>query len=155
MKILGILQNQWFQTPERARWSLEHQFKGDRERFIRTFLFHRCRTGRRLELVFGDLCDSIVWENASPVICGTHDGHPPADIAHLERVLVKHDPDIVITFGNIATSGILHFVDDHTEFVHLAGPHPMARERNTKVKLTELHLTLCHLILEAAPLEEE
>lgn len=68
MIVLAFLQNQWFHRPERMEELLQgRHYKGDRELFIRTFLFFRCTTGKRLQRAFGeDWCGKIVWDEVSP-----------------------------------------------------------------------------------------
>lgn len=78
MVILAILQNQWFRNPAKAREIYERNPEL-RNKLIAGFLFSGCLTGRRLQSAFGDLCDSIIWEESSPEIGGfsvskfTHD----------------------------------------------------------------------------------
>lgn len=133
MKIVAFLQNQWFKDPEGvARMFAENPKR--RERYISAFLFMGCLTGRRLQQVFGEeLCDQIVWEEISPEIGGHASSKFPADPAHIERVLRKHAPDVVLAFGKLAGDGLLSTLSNPRlrELPHgfkiLYGPHPAAR----------------------------
>lgn len=139
MKILAIMQNQWFNDPPRMEKMLRETFKGDRPRFIRTFLFWSCRTGKVLKATFGeDLCDSIVWEEASPKIGGSASSSFSADVGHIRRVIAEQKPDLIIAFGKIAWDGLSgaiatdglfeDWVDDKGQTpAVLKAPHPCAR----------------------------
>jgi hypothetical protein len=78
MKIVAFLQNMWVRNPESARRILKRAPQV-RERLIAYSLFAGCLTGRRLKAALGEeLCQSIVWEEASPVIAdNAKDYHPP------------------------------------------------------------------------------
>jgi len=133
MKIVAFLQNQWFKDPEGIKAMFaEHPER--RERYIEAFLFMGCLTGKRLQAVFGeDLCGQIVWEEISPEIGGHSSSKFPADPAHIERVLRKHNPDVVLAFGKLAGDGLLSTLSNPNlrELPHgfkiLYGPHPAAR----------------------------
>lgn len=141
MKVLAILQNQWFKDPERMKLMLANTFKGDRPRFIRTFLFWSCLTGKRLTSAFGeDTCDRIVWENASPEIGGEASSKFDADPAHVASVIDRERPDVVMGFGKIAAQAINGSVGrlsgdvwERITFIEL--PHPAARHATVMAEL--------------------
>jgi hypothetical protein len=135
MKIVAFLQNMWFKEPERMKQQLATTFKGDREKFIRTWLFWSCLTGKRLRSCFGEeLCDQIIWEEQSPQIGGFASSKFPADIDHIVSVLDNHKPEIVVGLGREANKGIelakayLMGRDWHVPtWTYITGPHPAAR----------------------------
>ncbi len=133
MKIVAFLQNQWFKDPEGVK-AMFAEHPECRERYIEAFLFMGCLTGKRLRAVFGEeLCNQIVWEEISPEIGGHSASKFPPDPAHIERVLRKHAPDVVLCFGKLATNGVLATLSNPElrdlphgfDLVH--GPHPAAR----------------------------
>jgi hypothetical protein len=128
MKIIAFLQNQYFKDPE----GVKAMFKENperRERYISAFLFMGCLTGKRLQAVFGeDLCDAIIWEEASPEV-GGHSGSPfAADRQHMMNVIQKHKPTVILSFGKIASKGVESLPPIiNKEVAVIYGPHPAAR----------------------------
>ncbi len=129
MKILAFLQNQWFKDPARmakeyARW--KQQWPDDyREKWVETWLFYGCLTGRRLRKAFGeDRCGEIVWENSSTGFHGKASAAPMADLLHMTNVINKHKPVIVLTFGRIPTDAVAKIEPGGRV---ISGPHPAAR----------------------------
>lgn len=107
MIIVGFLQNQWFNDPERMKMLLEERYMGDREKFIRHFLFYNCVTGRRLKQYLGEhWCEDIIWEETSLEMGATPSASYPPDLLHIGRVIRKHHPTHVIAFGAIAQKGL-------------------------------------------------
>lgn len=130
MKILAFLQNQWVHEPERVQASIERYGEPYRRRFISFALFGGCSTGRRLRSTFGDLCDRIVWEEASPKIGGYSASYFAPDKNHICRRIDEEQPDIVLAFGSSACAAVQKALStrlDGTciEFIQL--PHPVAR----------------------------
>lgn len=143
MKILAIMQNQWFKHPARMKRMLETTFKGDRERFIKKLLFFGCRSGKNLRAAFGEeLCDSIIWEEASTEMGGKASSSFPPDPDHIARVLNKHKPDVVIPFGKTALAGLLASVQagllGSQDFIVIGAPHPAARQPDVMARLREI-----------------
>ncbi len=131
MKIVAFLQNQWFRNPERAKFMLDkYQARdkdGGRERFLHDFLFFGCLTGRRLLATFGeDLCRQIIWEETSKEIGGKSSSAMPIDYTHINHVLEKHNPDLMILFGARAAK-IVEFGTNNGKISHIICPHPAAR----------------------------
>jgi len=120
MTILGLLQNQWFKNPVRARQALDSYVKngGKRHLWIGKALFMGCRSGKMLRKGFGDLCDSIIWEEVSEHISADPTVKLRHDPIHVRRVLELHKPDIVIAFGEIAQRAVP---------TAIPAPHPAAR----------------------------
>lgn len=133
IRILCILQNQWFKDPEGVK-RIFQRWPEKRNYLISTYLFMGCLTGRRLRSAFGEeLCDEIVWEEASPEIGGVSSAKFPADPKHIADAIMKHEPAIVIALGFIAASGVMAAMsridrDERFEFEFITGPHPAARQ---------------------------
>ena len=133
MKILAFLQNQWVRDPKRLAAMIERT-PAARERFLMYALF-QSHTGNRLKQVFGEDCMEWNWDNASPQIGGHSSSCFPADPEHIKAVLEEHQPDVVLTFGKVA-SDALRKTCDH--FKLIAGPHPAARQDNVMAKLEKM-----------------
>jgi hypothetical protein len=132
MRLLAVLQNQWFHDPEKVRAILARTPQA-RRRLIHYSLFAGCRTGRVLKDVFGEeRCRTIVWEEASPEIGGKASSCFPADQAHLRAVLDDVKPDLVLAFGRIAGNALAELVPGAKLIL---GPHPTARQPDTMTKL--------------------
>ena len=90
MKIVAILQNQWFKNPESAKRIYERH-AADRvhcAKFRAAALFMGCLTGRRIRQAFGeDMRHVIAYEEASPEIGGTASSAFPADPEHIRRAI--------------------------------------------------------------------
>lgn len=147
MKVLGVLQNQWFHDPDRVR-ALIKQFTPIhgpryRQRLVAMCLFGGCKTGRILKQVFGaEWCERIVWEEASPEIGGHSASVFPADKDHLREVLAREQPAIVIGFGEVAFGGLKGLVDPDRL---LWAPHPAARHPKVLEFLRATHASLLEL----------
>lgn len=94
-------------------------------------LFAGCKTGRVLKKCLGaDLCDRIVWDESSRDI-GSHASSVfAADLAHMAECYDEIQPDVVISFGRIATDAIIALREEYhipTKVVFLSAPHPAAR----------------------------
>jgi len=97
-----------------------------RRRLINYALFAGCATGRVLKHCLGeDLCDTIIWEEASLEIGGRAASYFPADRAHLAARIQDEDPDMVIAFGKIARDGLTGLFPAERL---LTAPHPTARQ---------------------------
>lgn len=139
MKCLAFLQNQWFENPARMANILERVYKGDREKFIATSLFFRCRTGVVLRSVFGgELCEDIIWENASPKMGDNSKSKFPPDPDHIRGVIQKHDPQVIFGFGLQARDGLLACELFTTGRHVIFGPHPTARSPDVYPRLREM-----------------
>jgi hypothetical protein len=102
MKILAIMQNQWFKNPEEVRRLYERR-PDKRNHFIGIFLFMECTSGRRLQKALGEeLCSRIIWEEASPEIGGRSASNFGADPVHIQNAVKTHRPDLIICFGKVS-----------------------------------------------------
>jgi len=106
MKVLAILQNQWFRDPDRVRTFIERRPEL-RRAFIRRALFAGGRTGCMLKAGLGEeWCRKIVFDEASPEIGGEASSVFPADPAHLRAVIDEVKPTVILALGRIASDGI-------------------------------------------------
>lgn len=152
MKIVAILQNQWFKDPVRVKRIIEEAEKDHpnaREFYIKTFLFWGCLTGRRLRKILGEeYCEEIVWEECSRQIGGCASSRFPADIEHIKQVIAKHKPRIVIAFGQLAKDALMQLYYNNTDesgaqdYVLLIAPHPAARQGDVIQQLRTLRKLL-------------
>jgi hypothetical protein len=131
VKILAVMQNQWFHDPEEVR-RIVARWPQRRRDLIGRFLFAGCKSGRVLKAVFQDRINDIIWEEASPEIGGESSSCFPADLEHLRATLAEVRPDIVLGFGKIACDALAVLVDGHDLVV---GPHPTARGADTLPRL--------------------
>lgn len=142
MKIVAIMQNQWFKKPDVvAQIFARHPEAGFREKFIARTLFMGCKTGKMLMRYLGeDLCNQIIWEEASRQIGGQSDSVFPPDIPHLQDCLDRHQPDALIAFGSIAKEGITNLRNKPNQVFCCC--HPTARGIDVASQLTALKHTL-------------
>jgi len=138
--VVAFLQNQWLSDPERAAEMIERT-PAVRPRLIKYALFQSF-TGRRLVEAFGEGCREWVWDNASPRIAGRPSGCFPADPEHIRAVLERHDPDVVLAFGRVASEALRGLCD--CELV--AGPHPAARAADVPDRLRGMARRLERLV---------
>lgn len=143
MKVVAILQNQYFNNPEKMRRMFEANPER-REWLIGATLFMGCTTGKRLYTVFGRQWRlDIVWEEASREIGGKSNSCFPADPEHIKAVLAKHKPDVVLAFGKIACDamkGLSAHVPKRCKLI--TGPHPAARHATVMEELREVRRLL-------------
>ncbi len=124
-KIIGVMQNMWVKDPDRMKKSIERYGEKHRRRFIHYSLFAGCKSGRVLKSIFGqELCDKIIWEEASKEIGGKASSAFPADMEHLYQLICNEQPHIVIAFGKIASNALKKIVKSDMLII---APHPAAR----------------------------
>ena len=148
MKVLAILQNQWFRDPEKIRAILKRHPEA-RRRMIHYSLFAGCRTGRVLKAALGEeWCRKIVWEEASPEIGGEASSCFRADTRHILDVIVDVQPTVILAFGKIASDAVNSLCP-----IHRRGPpatiinvifatHPTARGVDTLRLLRDVRALL-------------
>lgn len=154
MVIVAFLQNMWLRDPARyqrhlARWVKDGAEKAEQFR-LKTqarALFAGCLTGRRLRAALGDdLCQEIVWEEASPVVADNpKDYHPPCH-DHIKRVLARHKPTVVVSFTKAGESVIRWLCPCPV----LSAPHPAARQADVLARLLAVGDKLQLLVRNAA-----
>lgn len=148
MKIIGILQNQWFKNPTKIKQMIEDKIREGhadaREFYIATFLFWGCLTGRRLRATLGEeYCNEIIWEECSKEIGGCASSRFPADIQHIQQVIDKHQPTHVIAFGQLAKDALIQLYDSgKQDYVLFIAPHPAARQSGVIQQLNNLRKLL-------------
>jgi hypothetical protein len=130
---LAFLQNQWFKDPEGIK-ALYARYPDKRNRFTKQFLFMGCLSGKRLQKAFGaQVCDAIIWEEASPEVGAHSSSLFKADLGHIEQAIKLHNPDVILCFGKIASDAVKQAVqriqqDKGLLIPTLYGPHPAARK---------------------------
>lgn len=141
MKVLMLLENQWFKDPPRMRRMLETTYAGKRSEFIRTFLFFGCVSGKRIQAAFGDRwCDpdAAVWEETSSEM-GSYPGEKfPPDLEHVGAALREHTPDVVVAFGKTAQVALNNWRGDASHiapFRIINAPHPAGRSADVPTRL--------------------
>lgn len=141
MKIVAILQNQWFKNPAKIKQMIaerELTYPNAREFYIKTFLFWGCLTGKRLQQNLGeDYCKEIIWEECSKEIGACASARFPADITHIQSVIDKHKPTHIIAFGQIAKDALMQIYAKR-DFILLLAPHPAARQSGVIKQLKDL-----------------
>lgn len=132
MKILAVLQNMYVDDPDRVRALLARTPQA-RRRMITYSLFAGCRTGRVLNLVFGEDCSQrFIWDESTREIAGDPRKVFPADMDHLRQLLAEEKPDIVIAFGKVASNALAQLVPGENLLIC---PHPTARQADTLPRL--------------------
>lgn len=137
MKIVGLLQCQWFKDPDRMakeyqKWA--RMYPDDyRERWVRTWLFWSCQTGQRLKKHFGEQqCEEIIWDNTSPKFGGKASDCFDVDLVHMQWILDFYKPDVLLLFGKVAQNAVdmllrVEYKGLLTVKTVIEGPHPAAR----------------------------
>ena len=152
MNILAILQNQWMtnaafhqkRSDELKSTDLEKWWRV-RERQIPFALFRGCKSGRILFDAFGaELCEKIVWEEASTTIGKRPSDCPPFDARHILACLHRYRPEFVLTFGHVARQGL---IATGTEYPGYSLPHPCAREPGVYESFLATGKILCDRML--------
>jgi hypothetical protein len=122
--VLAVLQNQWFNDPDRVREIVSDMTRRERRRWDSAMLFMGCLSGRRLKRAFGE--DAVYeWEttNASAEIGGQSAARFPADLDHLRAEIEDVQPDLILAFGKIAAVALPRVWNGPL----IIGPHPAAR----------------------------
>lgn len=130
MTTLAFMQNQWFREPERVR-QLFMRLPDKRNELIRRLLFSGCLSGRHLQSWLGmELCERIIWEEASLEIGGFSASRYDADLNHMKSTILKFEPTIILCFGKVASDGVKRLLDGDVCNVHtiLFLPHPASRD---------------------------
>ncbi|HEY1772456.1 MAG TPA: hypothetical protein VGH91_04610 [Gammaproteobacteria bacterium] len=131
--VLAFMQNQWFRDPERVEKLLASGIIKNRRDFIRRALFAGCQSGRTLRAVFGkELCQQMIWEEASPRIGGYASSKYEPDPAHIMKAIVEVNPVVVIAFGVVARRGLEGIRQDV-----IYAPHPAARHATARAELAD------------------
>jgi hypothetical protein len=135
MKIVAFLQNLWVKDVAHFQKFFE-RYPDQRERMLKKLLFYNCKTGRVLKAGLGEeLCEKIVWEESTTEIAGDAKKVFPPDLAHIESVLKKHRPEVVIAIGKVAAQATFMVINRLVsrqslmawKIEFLSAPHPCAR----------------------------
>lgn len=137
--VLGLLQNLWVHNPGRVKEILARRPPAFRRKYLAALLFYRSLSGRRLKVAFGEWCDHVIWENASPAIAARSNADPIPDLSHVRRVLAEVQAQIVLAFGQRAAWAL-----DQIAWggVIIQGPHPAARCSDIGEQLAAMRRTL-------------
>lgn len=145
LQVVAFLQNMWVRDPERMKRAFAEDTTGKlRLRMIEYCLFAGCLTGRRLKAAFGDWCEDIIWEEASPVISGDPKEYHAADPLHIASVLHEHKPQVVLCFTRAGEKVIRAACGDGVHFIPVV--HPACRGIGTVGQLKDAarQLTLAY-----------
>jgi|SRR6185369_307404 len=151
MKIVAFLQNMWVRNPAKARAMIQRDPTGKlREKLIAYALFAGCLTGRRLKAALGeDYCSRIVWDECSPTIADNPKDYHAPDQRHIEAVIQKHQPDVVICFSKPACAVVRAACrEDAMIFIPCCHPaargnEPLAQIKAVRLVLEELEQSVC------------
>ena len=127
IKIVAFLQNPWFKLGTEER--IIHLYRDDQE-------FHRrilasCMTGQRLMTAFGDLYDTIWWDNTNWRPSWHSAGKVFPDFDHIKKVLEEVKPNIILHFGNQARDAV-DAVTMGLAYQKLYCHHPNARHQTVQ-----------------------
>jgi hypothetical protein len=96
MKILAFLQSPSDATFPDTEKHLLDKYRDD-QAYHRKML-RQSMTGNRLYQSFGPLFDEIHWDNVAPI--------KEVDHEHINDMIVKMEPDLILTFGNDARDAL-------------------------------------------------
>lgn len=123
--IIAFMQNPWFE-PGTPRDHV-HKYRTDQE--FHQKILAETMSGRRLRDAFGPtMFKSMWWDNVAPEAAEEASGVTPVDQDHVNEVITKVKPDLVVTFGNIATEAVRKTLSGENLPV-LECHHPNARHR--------------------------
>ena len=131
--IVAFLQNLWVKDPQRIQKILDGHDDKFRRALLKRLLFAGGLTGKRLRSAFGNLCEQIIWDEASREIAGVSSGICQPDLAHIKNVLDTYKPNVVVVFGNIARDAVVPLWSG--ELICL--PHPAARQADVMDRLRQ------------------
>lgn len=142
MKIVAFLQNMWVNDPVRVKRMIAESEHPERLRrhFIHRALFAGCVTGRRIKANLGQLCDTIIWEEASREILGDPKQVPQPNFIHITTVILEEKPDLVIAFGAVARLGV-----NSVRVPIVFSPHPAARRVEDQTAFREAMKTVLRI----------
>lgn len=103
---VAFMQNMWVRDPARVRAIIDRHGEEARRKLIYQFLFAGCISGRRLKAAFGNLIDTIAWDEASPEIADNPKTICAPCPEHIRRVLNAYNPKVVVTFGRVASEAV-------------------------------------------------
>jgi len=126
--VLAFLQNMWVKHPERTKAAIARDGEEFRLTLMRMFLFMGCKTGRNLTKTFGDeLIEQITFEETTREIAGDANTIFPADLIHMRACIEKHQPKIVLAFGQIAHDAVSSMRTAADPWVYVSAHHPASR----------------------------
>lgn len=143
IKIVAFMQNPWF--PEGTQKHHLDRYTTDQE-FHRRVLANTV-SGRRLLESFGHpFFDRIWWDNVCPKATHRPDGQGTVDMMHVERVISEQDPDLILTFGTLASEALQRSAGAiRRKVMHCH--HPNARHR-TQREMSDFAITVMQWVRE-------
>lgn len=123
LTILAFLQNPWF--PEGTPRNIVTQYQTDQE--FHQDILKATMAGQKLHMAFGnDMFRRIWWDNVTPVVTD----HPRKKAAknqeHVDAVISKIKPQLILTFGDEAKEAVTDsVVAIRTKVMHCH--HPASR----------------------------
>lgn len=131
MIILAFLQNLWVKEPDRVKKLLE-LYPDKRNIILKKLLFKGGKSGRVIRCAFGpDLIDKIIFDECTKEIAGDSKTICPPDNGHISYTINMIDPDVIVTFGNIAYKA----VSSITKRKIIKCMHPAARHKHTFLQI--------------------
>ena len=98
-KITAFMQNPWFSPGTRPE--IIDRYKTDQE-FHRRLLAQTMSGGRLLNAFGPEMFNRIHWDNVAPNAAVEAAGETDLDMNHVESVIEKTAPNLIITFGKLA-----------------------------------------------------
>jgi hypothetical protein len=146
LKVVAFLQCLWVNDPGRVKPMLDDHERRypdtGRERMLYRLLFHGGKTGTMLEDHLGEKwCQAITWEEITREVGSHSSAKFPPQFHHIEAVLAKHQPTVVVAFGIPAKQALqrVHGLLPAPKAWNLvAAPHPAARGESTAWALQSL-----------------
>ena len=118
------MQNPWF-PPETAQRHVE--LYNTNQEFHRRLLAGTM-SGRRLRQAFGNLFNTIHWDNVAPAAAEEASGVTDVDMKHVERVIGEVKPQLILTFGNLAKGALDNAIRAY-KIKRMDCHHPNARHK--------------------------
>lgn len=103
ISIVGFMQNPWF--PDGTPQEHIRMYRYNQE-FHKKILVNSM-SGQRLKQAFGDeMFERIWWDNVAPEAATEAKGKTDVDMQHVEAIIKIRDPQLILTFGKMATDAI-------------------------------------------------
>jgi hypothetical protein len=115
IKVVGFLQNPWSPHYAGGTWPRESWLKA----------LWRSRSGQRLRIMDSEEVE-FYYDNATPIVCANPKDVIPPDINHIRKVLKEQNPDVIVTFGVHAASGVSQVKEEFNKPI-MCLPHPTYR----------------------------
>jgi len=125
---LGFLNDQFYRDPDHARKVLRPFGHRIRTIMIRASLFDTNHpTGKAIKEAFGDLIDTITFDETSLHNGATGSFLFEADVEHMRQSVQTERPSVVICFGKVALEGYRK-LNEFGSIPMIVCPHPSELE---------------------------